>query len=407
MFTVTISGGQGRATALSFDTAADAALAVQIAAQIASSLAHRAEVAENSAFGRPPPPDGLRGLWTQSTPGVTVLPKGYDDVISSARNAVIVGSGDPDENVLAGSGNLTFVATGGSGTIVTGTGIDIVRIPKSDTGNWNIYTGNGNDTIVDQGTGHDTIIAGSGDNHISLGGGVYQVFSVGNDVITDGSGAVTVNASGSTSKSSERVFGGSGSLDFIGGTGNATIIGGSGSETVKGGAGTLYATGGRAGDNLLMAGAGSATLFGSGNGDTLIAGGAARQQLHAGSGNETLIGGSATGSDTFYGGSGQDLITGGHGADTYVAGTGHATVNAVGSSNVFEFIHGHSGGTLVVEDLTSASQVHIVLAGYGSHQAAQAIASQIAGANSVTLTLSDNTKITFENITHITAGNIT
>jgi hypothetical protein len=56
----------------------------------------------------------------------------------------------------------------------------------------------------------------------------------------------------------------------------------------------------------------------------------------------TLIGGLATGFDTFYGGAGKDLITGGHGAETYVAGSGQATENAVGASNVFEFIDGHS-----------------------------------------------------------------
>ena len=119
----------------------------------------------------------------------------------------------------------------------------------------------------------------------------------------------------------------------------------------------------------------------------------------------TLIGGAATGSDTFYGGAGKDVITGGHGADTYVGGSGHATVNAVGSVNVFEFIHGKAGGTMVVNDLTSASQVHIVLSGYAPDQVQKAIARQTSSANSVTVTLSDHTQITFENITHLTTGN--
>jgi Ca2+-binding RTX toxin-like protein len=405
MYTVTVAGAHGQTTTLTFDSAANAALATQIAAQIANSIAHHSEIAENSAYGPPPPLNGLRGLWTQSTSGVTILPKGYDDVVSNAANAVIFGSDDPNENILTGAGNLTFVAAGGSGTIDTGAGLDLISILASDTGSWKIRTGGGNDAILDYGRGHDTIVAGSGHNQILLGGGVYQVVSVGNDVITDGAGAVTINAAGSTGKSGEVVFGGSGSLNFIGGAGNATIIGGSGSETVAGGSGALYAAGGRKGDNLLTGGTGQATLFGGGNGDTLIAAGSAAQQLHAGSGNETLLGGSATGSDTFYGGAGKDLITGGHGADTYVAGSGHATVNAVGSSNVFEFIHGHSGGTMVVDDLTSASQVHIVLSGYGSHQVANAVAGQISGANSVTVTLSDHTQITFENITHLTARN--
>jgi Ca2+-binding RTX toxin-like protein len=407
MYSVTIAGAHGRTITLSFDTAANAALATQIAEQIAVNIAHHTEVAEDSAFGVPPPLDGLRGLWTQTTSGITVLPKGYDDVVSSAPNAVIFGAGDPNENVLAGAGNLAFFAKGGSGTVVTGGGIDLIGIPAGDRGNWNIQTGNGTDAIVDDGSGNDTIGAGSGHNFIALGDGTYQITSVGNDVIAAGAGAATVDASGSTNHGSELVYGGSGHLDFIGGAGNATIICSYDTETVRGGSGSLYVTGGRNGDNLLMAGTGHATLFGGGNGDTLIAAGSAAQQLHAGSGNETLIGGAAVGPDTFYGGVGKDLITGGEGADTYVAGSGHTTVNAVGASNVFQFIDGRSGGTMQVNDLTSASQVHIVLSGYGSHQAANAVAGQISGANSVTVTLSDHTEVTFENITHLTISNFT
>jgi Ca2+-binding RTX toxin-like protein len=401
MFTVTIPGAHGLTTTLSFDTASDAALA----AQIASNIAHHTEVAADSAFGSPPPLGGLRGFWTQSTSGVTVRPKGYDVVVVSARDALIVGSGDANENVLAGTGNLAFSAKSGSGTIITGNGTDLINIAASDTGNWNIHTGGGTDAIVDSGKGHDTISTGSGHNAIVLGAGQYSVTSVGDDVIVQGAGAVTLNASGSTSKSSELVYGGAGNLDFIGGLGSATVFGGDGSVSVQGGSGPLYVTGGADGKNLLIAGSGLATLFGGGNGDTLIAAGSAAQQLHAASGNVTLLGGSATGADTFYGGAGKDQITGGQGTDTYVGGSGQATVNAVGSSNVFRFIHGEAGGTMQINDLTNASQVHIVLTGYASNEAAKAVADQISGAHSVMVTLSDRTQITFENITHLTTSN--
>jgi Ca2+-binding RTX toxin-like protein len=183
----------------------------------------------------PSPLNGTRGFWTQNTSGVTVLPKGYDDVISSACNAVIVGPGDPDENVLAGSGNLTFVATGGSGTVVTGAGADVIHISSSDTGNRNIQTGSGADTIVDHGMGHDTIDAGAGHNYISLGRGTYEVTSVGNDTVIAGTGGRHHRCLRFDSKSSEVVFGGSGNLDFIGGAGPATLFGGDSSATVEGG----------------------------------------------------------------------------------------------------------------------------------------------------------------------------
>ncbi len=129
------------------------------------------------------------------------------------------------------------------------------------------------------------------------------------------------------------------------------------------------------------------------------------QRLVAGAGNETLSGLGATGADTFAAGSGQTQITGGLGADTFVGGSGAATVHAVGSSNLFAFIKGSAGGTMLVNDLTNAAQVSVALSGYGPNEAANALASQVAGPNSVSVTLSDNTVVTFANITHLTGSN--
>ena len=50
-------------------------------------------------------------------------------------------------------------------------------------------------------------------------------------------------------------------------------------------------------------------------------------------------------------------------------------------------------------------EVNIKLSGYGANEAANAVAGQISTPNSVTITLSDNTKVTFQNITHLTTGN--
>jgi Ca2+-binding RTX toxin-like protein len=381
-------------------------MAATIAHAISQEVQGGSEHAADNAFGPPSPLGGKPGLFTQSVPGVTTLPRGYADVVDSAPSAVIFGSGDANEHVLAGAGNLTFYATGGSGTILTGAGNNLISIPVTDAGSWLIETGGGNDTITAR-AGSDTIGAGGGDNVITLGTGQYSVTSVGQDTITAATGSATIDASGSPgSGGGELVFGGAGNLVFIGGASGATVVGGSGSETVTGGSGSLYATGGAAGNNLLTAGSGAATLFGGGGGDTLTAAGSAPQALYAGSGNETLTGGTATGADTFAGGSGTDQITGGLGADTYVGGTGQATVNAVGSSNLFRFVDGSSGGSMLVNDLTNASQVHISLAGYGPNEAATALAGQVSGANSVTLTLSDNTTITFQNITHLSGSNV-
>jgi Ca2+-binding RTX toxin-like protein len=403
---VTVVGAAGHVAALPFDSTANAALAAQIAAAINAAVTGGTERAADNAFGPPPPLDGKPGLFTQSLPGVTTLQRGYDDIVNSAPSAVIFGPGDPNENVLSGSGNLTFYARGGSGIVDTGGGDNTISIPSTDTGNWLIQTGGGNDTIVDRGTGFDTISPGPGNNAVTLGGGQYDVLSAGQDTIAAGAGATTIDASASPAiGASELVYAGSGLLTFIGGAGPATIVGGSGSETVNGGSGALYAQGGSGGDNLLMGGAGPATLYGGGNGDTLVASGFAPQALHAGAGNETLTGGTATGADTFFGGAGKDQITGGLGANVFVGGIGQATVNAAGSSNSFEFISSFAGGKTLVNDLTNASQVNIVLVGYGPNEAASAVAAQVSGPNSVTLTLSDNTTVTFQNITHLSGSN--
>jgi Ca2+-binding RTX toxin-like protein len=375
MPSVTVLSAAAHTSTLVYDSVTNANLAQQIANGINAAVLGHTEIAASNQFGPPPPTNGLRGLFTQATPGVTSLPKGYDDVVNAAASGVIFGSGDANENVLSGAGDLTFFAASGSGQIVTGGGNNLISIGVTDAGNWLIQMGNGNDTIVARGSGVDTIATGTGHNAITLGGGTYSVSSVGSDTITAGSGSETVDAS--RGGGSPYVIGGSGNLVFIGGAGGATVFGGTG----------------------------SASLFGGAGPDMFIAQGAASQLLRAGGGNATLTGAAATGADTFSAGAGQDQITGSQGADTYSGGSGQATVNAIGSSNVFQFVHGQAGGSVLVNDLTNAGQVSIVLSGYGPNEAANAVAGQSATASSVTISLSDGTAITFENITHLTSGN--
>jgi Ca2+-binding RTX toxin-like protein len=201
---------------------------------------------------------------------------------------------------------------------------------------------------------------------------------------------------------------GDSSMLFLMADGGATVFGGSGSDTLFGGTGKDLFYGGSAGTNYLQAGSGHATLFGGGNNDQLYAAGDKSQELHAGSGNETLFGGFASGKDTFYAGSGSDQITGSFGQSTFVLGTGSATITAFPSSSfkdVFDAIKGQAGGTDLVQGLTNASQLDIQLTGYQSNEASKALAGQTTNGSSVTITLTDGTKITFDNITHLTSSN--
>jgi Ca2+-binding RTX toxin-like protein len=155
------------------------------------------------------------------------------------------------------------------------------------------------------------------------------------------------------------VYGNSSDIVFLGGSGGATVIGGSGSDTYFGSTGSGVVYGGAAGSNYLAAGAGLSTLVGGG-------------------GNDTLVGGS--------------------GSATLTAGSNPST-------DVFTFIHGAAGGSDLVTGIFSAADLHIALEGYGPDEASNAVAAQASGANSVTITLSDNTQVTFKNITHLSSGN--
>jgi Ca2+-binding RTX toxin-like protein len=403
--TVTVPGANGSTISLSYDSKSNAALAQRIADAIRNGVDNNTIFQADNKLGPPPPvPTGLTGQFIQSLPASTILPQGYTDVVNTAKTGNIFGSGDPNEGILSGAkDNLTFFATGGSGTVAAGGGHNLVSIPTADAGAWLIATGSGNDTIRALGPGNDTISPGGGHNVLQLGAGNTFIASGGADTILASTGSETVVASGA--KAADVVYGNASNIfmSFTGG-GGATVFGGTGSDAVFGGTGPDLLFGGSKGDNFLQAGSGKATLFGGGNDDQLYAGGSKRQALHAGSGNETLFGGFASGSNTFYGGSGSDQIIGGGGSNTFVGSSGSATITA-GASNLFEFINGAAGGTDLVKGLTNASQVNIDLNGYGPNEANHAVATQTSAGGSVTITLTDNTTVTFQNISHLTTSN--
>ena len=401
---VTVPGANNSTVALSFDRDANALLALHVAAAITSGLATKTILAADNAAGSPPHlPAGVTGELVLSKSGTTLVPTGYDYVVDATKSAVVFGNGDANEQILAGSGKLTFFATGGSGSVITGGGDNLISIPNSDAGAWLIATGKGNDSIRAAGGGNDTIDAGGGKNQIQLGSGDTFVTSSGHDTILAGSGSETIDASGS--RAHDVIYGNASKLFFVAG-GAATVFGGSGSDTVFGGSGKQLFIGGTSGNNFLQAGEGRATLFGGGDGDQLFAGGDKAQALHAASGNETLFGGFASGNDTFYGGSGADQIFGGSGKNTFVAGTGTATVTASpGSMNLFDFMKTVGGGTELVQGLTDASQVHILLSGYGPNEMKHALDGQTSKDGSVTITLTDQTTVTFQNVDQLSASN--
>jgi Ca2+-binding RTX toxin-like protein len=403
MATVTVPGAQGTSVRLNFDSQVNAVLARQLASSIAQGVQSLSIIPVDQGSGAPPAlPPGTIGEYVQSQDDLTILPRGYDIFVDRAPDATVFGSGDPGEAILAGSGELNFVATGGSGTVVGGGGDSTIYVPLTDAGDWSINLGGGNDRVLALGGGNDTIEAGGGRNEIRLGAGNDIVDSQGNDIILGGTGSETVGATGGAH--TDLVLGGSSKLLFVGGEGSSTILGGTGSDTVLGGDGTTLARGGSGGNNQLYAGFGQATLFGGGDGDVLYAEGGKAQSLVAGRGNETLVG-AGTGADSFHAGGGNDLVSLGIGNDTVIAGTGHATVDAGFGTDVFAFIKGEAGGAMLIQNFVDGDKIKLI--GYGDDEISCLLHNQTEKGGSVTVTLSDNTRITLSGVASLTRADFT
>jgi Ca2+-binding RTX toxin-like protein len=397
MTTVTVAGAHGQTVALDYDSNSSAILARKLAAAITAGVETGAILPAVDTDGPPPPlPPNKIGEFVTEIGGMTSLPSGYKAVVNIAPNEVIFGSGDADESVLSSIGKFSFFATGGSGTVAAGGGTNRIVIPSTVTGAWSINTGNGDDTVL-AGAGNDTINAGRGHNAIALGAGNNVVVSTGDDTVTASNGDDTITALG---RHKTLVFGNSSHLVFVASDDAATVFGGSGSDTFFGSQGPDLVYGGTAGNNLLFAGTGTATLFAGGDGDQLFAAGNKAQALYAAGGNETLSGANASGADTYYGSSGQLLVVGGDGKDTFVAGAGSATID--GSIDMFVFTNGQAGGTALIQAFRSGQDL-IDLQGYGDREVAKALRSQQVAGNQDTITLSDNTRITFAGISSLNA----
>jgi len=396
MPSVTVAGANNQTVTLNFDSQSNAALANQLASVLTAGVQNGSILPAVDTDGPPPPlPSGKTGEFIQTLSGTTSLPAGYNAYVDTAPNAIVFGSGGDNESILAdSSSNLDFFATGGSGTVVGGD--SRIFIPATDNGDWSINTGNGSNQVFALGGGNDTITTGTGNNHLVLGSGQDLIQTSGNTIITASTGSETVSAFGGK----DLIDGNASDLFFVSQNASATIFGGTGSDTFFGGSGPDYVQGGTGGKNFLVGGSGAATLIGGGNGDQLFAGDGPGQLLEAGSGNETLVGG--FGSDTFQGGgSGSSTqIFGGMGNDTFISAGGVATVTAGASSNLFAFVKSNPGGSEVINGFISGVD-QIGLEGFKGNEVNHALKSQTVVNGNDTITLSDNTKITFVGVQNL------
>ncbi len=342
---------------------------------------------------------------------------GYVSYVQGIFGGYTIAHGVTIENAFGGAGN-DLLQGNDAGDLLDGNG-----------GSNTIIGGLGNDTVVS--AGNDLIEPGAGANEVWLGAGTTTVNSTGADTVFAGAGAATVSLNG---LNAGLAFGGSGRLTYLNDRGSATVVGGSGQVTAFGGSGRLEAwgadgllVGGSAGGNILLGGENAATLAGGGNNDVLVAGGAANTLLAASTGNTTLVGGAGrslfaagagsdvvvleNGTDTVFGGSsgetavfggsGKALVVGGAGGLFVQAGPGATNVFAGNGPDLFAFVAGYtSGGTEVISGF-SVAQDRVELQGYGASAAAQALGSAVVANGSTTIVLSDNTHITFSQVTNL------
>jgi Ca2+-binding RTX toxin-like protein len=304
------------------------------------------------------------------------------------------GAGD---TIVGGSGDDTIYTGGGSATVNSGTGHATIYLQDTAVGstiNDSVWLDDGQSIVYANGA-NDAVIATVGGQTIS--GALNTATSSNLTVVLTASSNVSTNVNGDTVTANNLV---------IGGVGSTLVYDGSSGNTVDGGAGGLYFIGASSITAALNGGGGNIVAFGA-DGDTITFGNTTGTttgltELIAGTGNETLDGGSATTGIALYGtadSTGSDLLTGGAGNDTIQAGVGSETLTGGAGDNLFLFNSATDGGTITIADFLASSGNNVAFSGYSPSDIQSALQSGTESDGNYTVTLSDNTSITFDNVT--------
>jgi hypothetical protein len=313
------------------------------------------------------------------------------DTIAAGNGAATVNATADNEVVLGGAGALFANLSGPNGTLVGGAGAVFATVSGSSSEIVGSPAFGAGGLVASVSGTSDTILAGSGSAAVTLSSSASKGLVVGTSAalsVLDNGTSDTIEAGGGfstiTAPGGGFVRGGSGPLIFIGGTGPSTIVGSSGTSTVFGSTALTS----------IIGGAGGAFTY-----VNTTSGGLGYQ---AGSGSETVDASLSKGSVTLGGGAdstGQSLLMGGAGNDFINAGKGPESLLGGGGSNIFGFFSANGGPAVndVIGDLSAVDTVFLV--GYGPNAAVNAIAGATTAGGSTTITLSDNTKITFSGVT--------
>ena len=276
----------------------------------------------------------LYGSGSALNPGddLFVFTNEFSETIASGRGFVTPNGGVLGFDTL----NAAAVTSNTTINLMGLSNIDGVSIDTSASDIEQVFTGDGNDTIIGDGDAN-TLDGGRGNDSISGGGGSdWLLGNKGRDFLEGGEGNDSLDGGGANDLlkgdgGGDMLKGGKGRDTLEGGVGIDTLNGGDGSDSLVGGGAEDLLNGGT-GDDTLLGGGGDDTLNGNNNADSLNGGGA-NDLLIGGRGDDTLLGGSGRdtlnggdNADSLNGGTENDLLTGGSGEDTLLGGNGNDTL---------------------------------------------------------------------------------
>lgn len=323
---------------------------------------------------------------------------GSNDVTSSGSNAGILGGtgtltaaiSGGGTTISAGSANTSVTTTGSSGVLFGGSGSTLGALNVNDGGSGNTVASFGSNASVNAGGSKGLVFGGSGTLNATIGGSA--------NTLVGGTGASTVNATGSA-----LLFGGTGAIQFVGGAGAFTLIGATGgSEQITVGSGGGLFSAGANNNSTIVGGTGATTIFGGSGSVVNFVSSLAGAFLIGADGNETLNASGSSAGNTFSNGLSSDAnirAIGGSGADFLFAGAGNSTLTGGSGVDTFVFFNSSTFGKAnIITDFNTASDI-LVLGGYGQDASTVQLAQQQTPSG-VVLTLSDQTTITFSNLTN-------
>jgi hypothetical protein len=297
-----------------------------------------------------------------------------NDTVEAGPGADTITATGPTISIQGGSGSLVLVAGSGSSTVVGGSGVSTLF---GGAGGGYLQGGSAGGNILAAADGATSLVAGGAGDVLAGGAGSNTLVMLSHDIAFAGSGSSTV-------------FGGAGDA-MVGGTGNSVMVAGS------------------AGGQSMFAGAGNSTMFGGG-GDFIAGGGGTALIVDTSAAGSSAVFATGSGNTTLFGGAGSELVfaTGGGnavinaaaGSAEIVLGSGATTVNAGSGADFFDVTAGAAGG----DDLIAGFKVgtdQIRLFGYNL-----AATQQSAAGGNITLTLSDNTRITLLGISQLAANSV-